>query len=365
MENDPPPTYKTPPPLILPPPVPKPQKKSRGWMVLALILAALLMLSWFGSVARHLGFGSPAARHYVRGLDEVVIEDNRAANKIAVIEVAGIITSDPWDGSGLSLVDYISKQLKEAGADSDVKAVLLKVNSPGGEVMASDDINQLISDFAEKHHKPVVATMGSLAASGGYYVSVPCDWIVANELTITGSIGVIMPSYNYRKLLDKIGVRPEVYKSGKFKDMLSGSKADNEILPEERVMVQGLIDETFARFKTVVKEGRQRAFTNNQGRELKKNWEDLADGRILTGQQAYENGFVDELGNFDTAVKRAKKLAGITGAKLVRYEQPFSLSSLFRLLGKTEVPAIKLDLGLDLPKLQLGRLYFLSATVLH
>ena len=175
-----------------------------------------------------------------------------------------------------------------------------------------------------------------------------------------------MPSYNYRKLLDKIGVRPEVYKSGKFKDMLSGSKADDEILPEEKAMVQGLIDETFARFKTVVKEGRKRAYTNNnKGRELRKNWEDLADGRILTGQQAYENGFVDELGNFDTAVKRAKNLAGISGANLVRYEQPFSLTSLFRLLGKTEVPAIKIDLGLDLPKLQLGRLYFLSATVLH
>ena len=130
-------------------------------------------------------------------------------------------------------------------------------------------------------------------------------------------------------------------------------------------MVQSLIDETFARFKTVVKEGRQRSFTNNQGRELRKNWEDLADGRVLTGQQAYENGFVDELGNFNTAVKRAKNLAGITGANLIRYEQPFNLSSLFRLLGKTEAPAIKLDLGLDLPKLQLGRLYFLSATVLH
>ena len=335
-------------------------------MILALILAALLMLSWFGNVARHLGFGSPVGRHYVRGLEEVVIEDNRTAHKIAVIEITGIITSEPWDGSGLSMVDYVAKQLKEAAADTEVKAVLLKVNSPGGEVMASDDINQLISDFEEKYQKPVVATMGSLAASGGYYVSVPCDWIVANELTITGSIGVIMPSYNYRKLLDKIGVRPEVYKSGKFKDMLSGSKADNEILPEERVMVQGLIDETFARFKTVVKEGRQRAYTNNKkGRELRKNWEELADGRVLTGQQAYENGFVDELGNFDTAVKRAKNLAGITAANLIHYEQPFNLGSLFRLLGKTEVPAIKVDLGLDLPKLQLGRLYFLSATVLH
>src|SRR5205814_8019240 len=133
--------------------------------------------------------------------------------------------------------------------------VLLKVDSPGGEVLASDDIYRAIKDFQSHSRKPVVASMGSLAASGGYYISSPCRWIVANELTITGSIGVIMSSWNYRGLMDKVGLRPEVYKSGKFKDMLSGSKKEEEITPEEKEMVQKLVNDTFGKFKSVVSEG--------------------------------------------------------------------------------------------------------------
>jgi protease-4 len=209
--------------------------------------------------------------------------------------------------------------------------------------------------------------MGGLAASGGYYVSAPCRWIVANELTITGSIGVIMHSYNYRGLLNKVGVRPEVFKSGKFKDMLSGEKDEEEILPEEKQMIQSLIDETFQRFKKIVAEGRENASDQNrgEGRPLADDWENYADGRVLSGKQAYELGFVDELGNFDTAVERARLLARIKDANLVQYQRPFDLSNLFRLFGESESRALKIDLGMQLPKLQVGRLYFLSPTVLH
>src|SRR2546428_583630 len=128
----------------------------------------------------------------------------------------------------------ISDQLRLAGEDDSAKAVVLRVDSPGGEVLASDEIYRAIADFEKDYKKPVVASMGGLAASGGYYVSAPCRWIVANELTITGSIGVIMHSYNYRGLLNKVGVRPEVFKSGKFKDMLSGEKDEEDIPAEER-----------------------------------------------------------------------------------------------------------------------------------
>src|SRR4029079_10112350 len=103
-----------------------------------------------------------------------------------------------------------------------VKAVILKIDSPGGEVMASDDISRALVQFQEKHKKPVIASSRVLAASGGYYVAAPCRWIVANELTITGSIGVILSSLNYRGLMDKVGIEPVVFKSGKFKDMLRG-----------------------------------------------------------------------------------------------------------------------------------------------
>jgi protease-4 len=178
---------------------------------------------------------------------------------------------------------------------------------------------------------------------------------------------VILYSYNYRGLLNKVGIRPEVFKSGKFKDMLSGDKEPSEILPEERQMVQGLIDETFARFKDVVAEGRAWANAENDGhgRVLSSDWRDYADGRVLSGKQAAELGFVDELGNFDTAEKRARELAGVATADLISYQQPVTFSKLFRLLSKSDDTTLKVDLGMDLPRLEAGRLYFLSSTFLH
>jgi protease IV len=209
--------------------------------------------------------------------------------------------------------------------------------------------------------------MGSLAASGGYYVSAPCRWIVANDLTITGSIGVIMSTWNYRGLMDKVGVRPETFKSGKYKDMLSGTREPDSITQEERDMVQSLITETYEKFKGVVEDGRKLAQAKNKdkGRALTDDWKEYADGRILSGTKAFKLGFVDELGTFETAVKRTKNIAGIKNANLIEYQQRFDISDLFRLFGQTENKAVKLDLGLEMPKLQAGHLYFLSPTYLH
>ncbi len=297
-------------------------------------------------------------------LEEITVSSTNSDHKIALIEVDG------------DMVQYIKDQFKMAERDNDVKAVILKVNSPGGEVMASDEINKIITRFQDQTHRPVVASMGTLAASGGYYVSTPCRWIVANELTITGSIGVIMHGYNYRGLMDKVGIRPQVFKSGKFKDMLSGEREDKNLTPEEQrtrdeedQMVQALIDETFNKFKDVVKTGRGRAAEENapEGKTLVADWQDFADGRVLSGKQALNFGFVDELGDFDTAVRRAESLAKISSASIVQYRMPTDLGSVLgRLLGKTEVPALKIDLGMDLPKLEAGRMYFIAPmTVLH
>ena len=339
-------------------------------MKVAVVLGILLLLSVLsnlGHLVHSVTVTAKAGRQARAHLEEVTYENNHSKNKIALLDITGIITSEAWDRSGSSLVDLVSDQLRRAGEDDSVKAVILRVDSPGGEVLASDEIYRAITDFQKDYKKPAVASMGGLAASGGYYVSAPCQWIVANELTITGSIGVIMHSYNYRGLLNKVGVRPEVFKSGKFKDMLSGEKNEDEILPEEKQMVQALIDETFERFKKVGAEGRKRANEQNggEGRKLADDWGDYADGRVLSGRQAYELGFVDELGNFDTAVERAKDLAKISNANLVQYERPFDLGNLFRLFGETDSRAVKIDLGVQLPKLQVGRLYFLSPTVLH
>jgi protease-4 len=361
------------------PPARKP-KSSRGWMIAALVLGFLLLLSTLGSfvsaffnvIASAEGFGGETR------LQEVTIEHNRASDKIAVIPIQGIITSSSFDGGGYGLVQLVEDQLKLAGKDDRVKAVLLKVNSPGGEVLASDDIYNAILKFQNERNKPVIASMGSLAASGGYYVSAPCRWIVANELTITGSIGVIMHGYNYRGLMNKVGLRPMVFKSGRFKDMLSGEKdlekltpAEKSDLEEEEAMMSRMINETFDRFKTVVAEGRKFSNNRNQlnkdgstGRALSDKWASLADGRILSGKEALQHGFVDELGNWRTAVRRAQTLAGIDKADLVTYQMPFNLGNLLGFLGKTEAKSIKVDLGFEMPKLTAG-LYYLAPTFLR
>ena len=341
-------------------------------MVFALIVLVLLGISLLfnlGHFMRSLFPGKVSRAHAVGPrLEEVVTQDNDVSTKIAVVNVDGLITSRAIDQGGYSMVDVIKSQLKRAEEDDKVKAVILKVDSPGGEVLASDEISRAISEFQTKARgKPVVCSMGSLAASGGYYVSAPCRWIVANDLTITGSIGVIMSTWNYRGLMNKVGVRPETFKSGKYKDMLSGSRDPDSITQEERDMVQSLINETYEKFKSVVEAGRKRAQARNKdkGGTLAKDWANYADGRILSGTEAFKLGFVDELGTFDDAVKRTKNIAGIREANLIEYQQRYDLSDLFRLFGQTDSKSVKVDLGLEVPKLQAGQLYFLSPTFLH
>jgi protease IV len=366
-----PPPLQSPPPILVPPPPTRP-RKSRGWMVVSLILFLLLALSALLNFSHLIGKLAGGSAHQRGGgprLDEVVIEDNDSSAKIAVVPVEGIISGQLGDHGGYTMVDVIKAQLDRAAEDKKVKAVLLRVDSPGGEVLASDEIARAITDFQLNSTKPVVVSMGSLAASGGYYVSAPCEWIVANELTITGSIGVIMHGWNYRGLMNKVGLRPEVYKSGKFKDMLSGSREAEEVSPEERAMVQKLIDETYEKFKSVVAEGRQNAREiNDDAKPLAPDWASFADGRVLSGKEAYELGFVDQLGNFDDAAAKAEELAGLEEgrrANLIEYRQRNDLAELLGLFAKSEGRGLKVDLGLDLPKLQAGHLYFLSPTFLH
>lgn len=343
---------------------------------MALILLAFSFLGNIVSSALR-GGAATGRQTYERTqkVEEVLLEPSSGRNKIAVVEIEGIIMSANGR-EGMSMPEFVREQLKAAKADRDVRAVILKINSPGGEVLAADEINAAIRDFQDTSGKPVVASMQTLAASGGYYVAAPCRWIVANELTITGSIGVIMHGYNYRGLMDKLGIKPDVYKSGRFKDMLSGehepdldklSPEDRKTRLEEKHMVQDLIDETFNRFKEVVKSGRDEAekLNGGKGRTLTDNWASYADGRVFSGKQAKELGFVDETGDFEVALKRTKKIAGISQANLIEYRQPFDIGSLFHLFGKTEVPAMKVDLGLNMPKLQAGQLYYIFPGVLN
>ena len=366
-----------PPPGITAPPPPQP-RRGRGWMVFGIIVLVLLIISLFGNFTQFISraftfnnaFGGGISHEAGPVLEEYVIKDNDALNKIAIITVDGIITGETVDQAGNNMVDVIRAQLEQAKKDRHVRAVILKVNSPGGEVMASDEINRLIAKFQDgTNGKPVICSMGSLAASGGYYISVPSRWIVANKLTLTGSIGVIMETINFRGLMDKIGVEPYVFKSGLYKDMLSGMRSTNEIPPGEHAMVQNLIDETYDQFKSVVAAGRTAAYEKNKthdGRPLAQDWAKYADGRVLSGTQAYQLGFVDQLGDFQDAVNRAKQIAGIQDANLVEYREHYDLSNFLRLLGQTDLSHdVKLDVGLNLPKLRVGELYFLSPTVVN
>ena len=341
-------------------------------MIVSIILIVLLGFSWLVIIAQGVshsiggnfnrGFKTSTAREVGPKLDECILEDNGVHNKIAVVTVDGIITSHSADQAGNNMVDVIQAQLDRAKDDKRVKAVILKVDSPGGEVMASDEINKAIAKFQDESRKPVVCSMGSLAASGGYYISAPCRWIVANDLTITGSIGVIMHGYNFRGLMDKVGVAPMTYKSGKFKDMLSPDRSASDIPPEEHAMVQALIDETFQKFKDVVRTGRADAHEKNkaEGKALAADWEEYADGRVLSGTQALKLGFVDELGDFDDAVDRAEKIAHIGNANLIEYRERYDISDFLSMFGQnSSAHDIKLDLGLDIPKLRAGCMYFL------
>jgi protease IV len=381
--NVPPPL--APPPIITPPPPVKP-KRSRGWMIAAIILLVLLAFSLLGNFTQlvthalsfNRGFATRITREVGPRLEECYLEDNGARYKIAVITVEGLITDNARDQAGNSMVDVIKAQLDRAQDDERVKAVILRVDSPGGEVLASDEISRAIANFQKddpaesgklaRRGKPVICSMGSLAASGGYYISAPSRWIVADELTLTGSIGVLLHTWNYRGLMDKVGLAPVVYKSGLYKDMLSGERSTNEIPAEERVMVQSLIDETYLKFKSVVAEGRRNAHekNKNEGHALVNSWTNYADGRVLSGSQAYKYGFVDELGNFDDAVKTTKRIAGISKANLVEYRERYDISEFLRLFGQSSAAHdVKLDLGLEMPKLQAGQLYFLSPTFVN
>jgi protease IV len=358
-------------------------------MIFALIVLVLLVFSVLLNIGHVLSGLMPmrVARSHTSGprLEEVIKEDHDAASKIALVDVDGIITSRVMDQGGYNMVEVIKAQLKRAEEDDKVKAVILRVDSPGGEVLASDEIARAIAEFqGQPHGKPVICSMGSLAASGGYYVSAPCRWIVANDLTITGSIGVILSTWNYRGLMDKVGVRPQTFKSGKYKDMLSGSRDPDTITQEERDMVQALVNpdtitqeerdmvqalvnETYGKFTNVVATSRVRANQKNKdkGHALSPDWADYADGRVLSGTEALRLGFVDELGTFEDAVKRTKAIAGIRNANLIEYQQRYDLSDLFRLFGQADGKVVKVDLGMEAPKLQAGHLYFLSPTFVH
>ncbi len=211
----------------------------------------------------------------------------------------------------------VEERLLAAQDDPAVKAVILDIDTPGGSITASDIIYHRVKEI-QAAGKIVVADFGDLAASGGYYLACSADYIVAHPTTITGSIGVIIQSLNLEGLLGKLGIKDVTVKRGEEKDFLSPFR---EMTPEEREMLQGVVDEMYERFLTVVAEGRD--LTRE---ELDK----VAGGRIFTGPQALANGLVDEIGYQDTAIEMARELADLEAAAVIEYKKQSPFLDLFR-----------------------------------
>jgi protease-4 len=214
---------------------------------------------------------------------------------VGVVRVYGRIEST-GDMLSQANADYVVKRLDELAQDSRIKAIVVRINSPGGTVAATQEIyNKILS--LKKKNIPIVASMGDLAASGGYYIASACNAIVANYGTITGSIGVIAIAPNLRGLFEKLGIRMNVIKSGKYKDILASYR---ELSPEELQLIQQIIDTSYKKFVHDVAVGRNMAESDIMP---------YADGRVFTGSQAVEYKLVDELGTFEDAVNKARQLA--------------------------------------------------------
>jgi protease-4 len=235
-------------------------------------------------------------------------------DKIAIVEIKGVISQSSW----------IIEELRQYLEDDGVKAIILRIDSPGGGVGPAQEIYREVMKIKLK--KKVVTSMGSVAASGGYYVACASDLIVANPGTITGSIGVIMQFSNFEELLKKIGIKGMVLKSGEHKDIGSPFR---EMTPEEKAIMQEVLDNVHQQFIQAVAEGRKL----DRSKVIQ-----VADGRILTGEQAKNLGLVDQMGNLQDTIDITAKMAGIVGKPTVLY--PRKKHSIWELLMRDMASAI-------------------------
>ena len=291
----------------------------------ALGIAAVLFIASMGiSLASTLAFtdfSGAVEELFVSetGFMEEVVEEGSSSDVIAVLDVEGVIEDT---GSSTSLLDSVTynhqsflDKLEMVAEDDSIKGLVLRVNSPGGGVVESAEIYDKIQDI-KKMKKPVYVSMGSMAASGGYYIAAPADKIFATPETMTGSLGVIMQSINYEKLAKKYGVETVTIKSGEYKDIMSPTR---EMTKEERVILQNMIDNSYNQFVNIIADGR-----GMSKEEVRK----IADGRVYDGRQAKENHLIDEFGYEEDVIAAMKKDLNID-AQAIRYTEDTGFGSLF------------------------------------
>ena len=293
-------------------------KKRTGWRIFWGVILALSVLANIALFIMLISVVAVFATGQRGILAEEVIQKGPRTKKIVVISVQGIINNGQ--------AQDVYEQLKLVRKDKWVKGLIIRVNSPGGTVSASDRIYNEIRKFREKTDKPVVAFMEGIAASGGYYVSVACDKIVAEPTTITGSVGVIAGHFVLQELLEeKLGIQPVVIKSGRKKDWPS---LFQQITEEQREYIQEkLISPAYERFVKLVADGRGSLTLDDVRR--------LSDGSIYGAQEALDEKLIDEIGYLDEAIEQIKTLAKIEEAQVVEYRKPFSLAGFLRLQSRS------------------------------
>ncbi len=276
----------------------------------------------------------------VRPLEEETVE-GRGDAKIVLIELAGLI-SDAEPSPVLSignpparvpLLVRLREELKKASDDSKVRAIVLRINSPGGTVTASDIIYRELMFFRERAHVPIVAVFMDVAASGGYYAALAADVIVAHPTTVTGSIGTIMITVNAQGLMDKLGLAAVTVKSGEHKDMGSPFRT---LTANERQIFQSVINDLHGQFVKLVAERR---------RLPRETAAQLADGRIYTAEQALQHKLIDAIGYMPDALARARSAAGVEEARVVVYKRPRQYRATYYAKAEAEGSAVEMALA--------------------
>lgn len=314
------------------------QRGGRGWLIALSIVVGLVLscaILPLGGMALLLaaagGVDSGGGPLEANRWQEQVVSGS-GLSRVVIIEVSGVIgAGGDVFGAGISQDDLIG-QIRQAAGDPLVKAVVLRVESPGGGVVASNEIHTELQKLRDEG-KTLVVSMGATAASGGYYIATAAEKIYANKDTFTGSLGVILELTNYADAFDKLGLKSYVYKSGALKDIGSPTRAPTA---EEDAVLQAVVDQAYQGFVDVIVAGRGLP----RERVLQ-----IADGRIYTGAQAKDLGLIDELGGLDDAIAAAQQLAGMGDTLVVRYTRAASLRSL--LLSRLAAPQAQADpLGL-------------------
>jgi protease-4 len=308
------------------------------------MLVNFLLIAALGTKqAIQVASGQESTRFYK---EETIQSGSAKHAKIAVIPIHGIIGFSSEGSLGSDMVEDVKIALEQADSDPDVKAVVLDIDSPGGEITASDVLYHALHGFSAR--KPVVAYFNSVGASGAYYMACGTSWIMCSDTTFTGSIGVIISTLNYRDLFGKIGLESLVFKSGKFKDLL---KCAREMTPEEEDYVQGLVMQSYDRFLNIVAKSR------GLNPEALRNGP--ADGRIMSGTDAFAAKLVDQLGYVEDAYDKARALAAEPDASVVRYIRTYRFDRLLRLFGESKASTLQINFPGRKYALEPGRIYLL------